>query len=34
MYGIGLPDQVLKKVYFQNAMRITPGMPKAGFPAN
>jgi uncharacterized protein len=34
MYGIGLPDPVLKKVYFQNAMRITPGMPKAGFPAN
>jgi uncharacterized protein len=34
MYGIGLPDQVLKKVYYQNAMRITPGMPKAGFPAN
>jgi predicted TIM-barrel fold metal-dependent hydrolase len=34
MYGIGLPDQVLKKIYYQNAMRITPGMPKAGFPAN
>jgi predicted TIM-barrel fold metal-dependent hydrolase len=34
MYGIGLPDQVLKKVYYQNAMRITPGMPKAGFPVN
>ena len=34
MYGIGLPDQVLKKLYYQNAMRITPGMPKTGFPAN
>ena len=26
MYGIGLPDQVLKKVYYQNAMRIAPGI--------
>ena len=34
LYGIGLPDQVLKKVYYQNAMRIVPGMPKAGFPTN
>jgi uncharacterized protein len=34
LYGIGLPDQVLKKVYYQNAMRIVPGLPKAGFPTN
>ena len=25
LYGIGLPDEVLKKVYYQNALRITPG---------
>jgi predicted TIM-barrel fold metal-dependent hydrolase len=24
LYGIGLPDEVLKKVYYGNAMRITP----------
>jgi predicted TIM-barrel fold metal-dependent hydrolase len=34
MYGIGLPDNVLKKVYYQNAMHITPGLPRAGFPSN
>ena len=34
LYGIGLPDPVLKKLYYQNAMRITPGMPKTGFPTN
>jgi uncharacterized protein len=34
LYGIGLPDQVLRKVYYQNAMRIVPGIPKAGFPTN
>ena len=32
LYGIGLPDDVLKKLYYQNAMRIVPGMPKTGFP--
>jgi predicted TIM-barrel fold metal-dependent hydrolase len=32
LYGIGLPDAVLKKVYFQNALRITPGIPQAGWP--
>ena len=32
LYGIGLPDGVLKKVYYQNALRITPGIPQAGFP--
>ena len=34
LYGIGLPDQVLKKIYYQNALRIIPGLPRAGFPAN
>ncbi len=32
LYGIDLPDEVLKKVYYKNALRITPGIPKAGFP--
>ena len=34
MYGIGLPDSVLKKIYYANALRITPNLPRAGFPAN
>jgi len=34
LYGIGLPDAVLKKVYYANALRITPNLPRAGFPAN
>jgi predicted TIM-barrel fold metal-dependent hydrolase len=32
LYGLGLPDSVLKKVYYQNALRIIPGLPRAGFP--
>jgi len=32
LYGIELPDSVLKKVYYQNALRITPGLPQAGWP--
>jgi predicted TIM-barrel fold metal-dependent hydrolase len=32
LYGIDLPDAVLKKVYFQNALRITPGLPQSGWP--
>ena len=32
MYGLGLPDSVLKKVYYANAVRIVPGMDRAGFP--
>src|SRR3970282_803440 len=27
LYGIDLPDEVLKKVYYQNALRITPASP-------
>ena len=34
LYGIGLPDPVLKKLYYQNALRLMPGIPKTGFPAN
>jgi predicted TIM-barrel fold metal-dependent hydrolase len=32
LYGIGLPDDVLKKVYYRNALRITPKLPQTGFP--
>ncbi len=32
LYGIDLPDDVLRKVYYQNALRITPGIPQAGWP--
>ena len=32
LYGINLPDDVLKKVYYKNAQRITKGLPTAGFP--
>ena len=32
LYGIDLPDSVLKKVYFANALRITPGIPQTGWP--
>jgi predicted TIM-barrel fold metal-dependent hydrolase len=28
LYGIGLPDEVLKKVYYGNALRITPRLPQ------
>ena len=33
LYGIDLPDSVLKKVYFQNALRITGRLPQNGWPA-
>jgi predicted TIM-barrel fold metal-dependent hydrolase len=26
MYGIGLPDEILKKVYYKNAMKLIPGL--------
>jgi predicted TIM-barrel fold metal-dependent hydrolase len=32
LYGIDLPDDVLKKVYFANALRITPRLPQPGWP--
>ena len=31
LYGIELPDAVLKKVYYGNALRITPGLPRGGW---
>ena len=32
LYGVDLPDPVLKKLYYQNALRVTPGLPKTGWP--
>ena len=32
LYGIGLPDDVLKKVYYENALKITPRLPQTGWP--
>ena len=32
LYGMNLPDAVLKKVYFQNALRVIKGLPKTGWP--
>ena len=32
LYGIDLPDAVLKKVYFQNALILTPSLPQTGWP--
>jgi predicted TIM-barrel fold metal-dependent hydrolase len=32
LYGIDLPDSVLRKVYYQNALKITRGLPQASWP--
>ena len=32
LYGLGLPDSVLKKLYYENALKITPGISRSGFP--
>lgn len=32
LYGMDLPEDVLKKVYYQNALRLFPGIPRSGFP--
>jgi predicted TIM-barrel fold metal-dependent hydrolase len=32
MYGLDLPDEVLKKLYYKNALRIIPGVNAEGFP--
>ena len=31
MYGLNLPDEVLKKVYYENALRVFPSIPKIYF---
>lgn len=32
MYGLGLPDSILKKVYYKNALRIIPNIDRKQFP--
>ena len=32
MYGLDLPDEVLKKVYYKNALKLIPGLDKNLFP--
>lgn len=32
MYGLNLPDDVLRKLYYKNALRIIPGIDRTGFP--
>lgn len=32
MYGMGLTDEILKKIYYKNAIRIIPGIDKSLFP--
>jgi len=32
MYGIGLSDEILKKVYYKNALKIIPNIDKSKFP--
>ncbi|WP_282160754.1 amidohydrolase family protein [Ulvibacterium marinum] len=32
MYGLGLPDEILKKVYYKNALKLIPGLDKSLFP--
>ncbi len=33
LYGMALPDAVLRKLYYGNALRLIPGLPRAGFPS-
>lgn len=32
LYGADLPDEVLRKLYHENALRILPGLPQEGWP--
>jgi len=32
MYGLDLPDEVLRKVYYENALRLIPGIDRSLFP--
>jgi predicted TIM-barrel fold metal-dependent hydrolase len=32
MYGLDLPDDVMKKVYYENALRVIPGLDRSRFP--
>ena len=32
LYGMGLSDVVLRKVYYENALKVVPGLPTSGWP--
>lgn len=32
LYGLGLPDEVLKKLYYKNALKLIPGIDRSAFP--
>jgi hypothetical protein len=32
LYGVNLPDNVLQKLYYRNALRIVKGLPQNGWP--
>jgi len=32
LYGMDLPDEVLKKLYYKNALKLVKGLPTTGFP--
>ena len=32
LYGMDLPDDVLRKLYYRNALRVVPGLPQNGWP--
>ncbi len=34
LYGMDLPDVVLKKLYFGNALKLVPGLPGTGWPTD
>lgn len=34
MYGMGLPDEILKKIYYKNALHLLPSIDKSVFPAD
>jgi predicted TIM-barrel fold metal-dependent hydrolase len=32
LYGMSLPDSILRKLYFGNALKVAPGLPQTGWP--
>jgi hypothetical protein len=32
MYGMGLDDEILRKIYYKNALKIIPGLDRNLFP--
>jgi len=32
MYGMGLSDDILRKIYYKNALKIIPGLDRSLFP--